>query len=50
MFASIDVDPAMAGKISDLAVDLADELGQKGVTDDEFNRAREPILAHPRSR
>ena len=44
MFASIDVDPAMAGKISDLAVDLADELKQKGVTDDEFNRAHEPLL------
>ena len=48
MFASIDVDPAMAGKISDLAVDLADELKQKGVTDDEFNRAREPLLSGTR--
>jgi len=44
MFASIDVDPPMAGKVSDLTVDLADELKQKGVTDDEFKRAHEPML------
>lgn len=44
LFSSIDVDPAMAEKISDLAVNLADELKQKGVTDDEFKRAREPLL------
>jgi zinc protease len=46
MFASIDVDPSMAGKISDLAIDLADDLQRKGVTNDEFNRAREPMLSY----
>ena len=30
MFAGIDVDPSMAGKISDLAIDLADDLQTKG--------------------
>jgi zinc protease len=42
--AHIDVEPSMAGKISDLAVGIADELSRKGVTEDEFNRAREPLL------
>lgn len=44
LFANIDVDPATAGKISDLAIDIAEDLRQKGVTEDEFNRAREPML------
>ena len=48
MFAGIDVDPTMAGKISDLAIELADDLHQKGVTNDEFNRAREPQLSYSR--
>ena len=46
--AHIDVEPSMAGKISDLALDIADELSRKGVTDDEFNRAREPMLSYLR--
>jgi zinc protease len=44
MVASIDVAPAAAEKISNLVVDLADELAQKGVTDDQLERAREPLL------
>ncbi|MDQ6808159.1 MAG: insulinase family protein [Verrucomicrobiota bacterium] len=44
MVVNIDVDPAMSGKISDLAVAIADELSQKGVTEDEFKRAHEPVL------
>ena len=48
MFAGIDVDPTMAAKISDLAIELADDLHQKGVTNDEFNRAREPQLSYSR--
>ena len=42
--ASIDVAPAEAEKISNLVVDLADELAQKGVTPDQLERAREPLL------
>jgi zinc protease len=42
--ASIDVDPSSAQKISDLVVDLADELALKGVTDDQLERARQPML------
>jgi zinc protease len=44
MTASIDVAPAEAEKISNLVVDLADELAQKGVTDDQLERARQPLL------
>jgi zinc protease len=44
MLASIDVAPASAEKISSLVVDLADELAQKGVTDDQLERARQPLL------
>lgn len=44
MVASIDVAPDAAEKISNLVVDLADELAQKGVTDDQLQRAREPLL------
>jgi zinc protease len=42
--ANIDVDPQSAAKVSELAVDLADELAQKGVTEDQLNRARQPKL------
>jgi zinc protease len=45
LFANIDVEPSMAGKISDLAIDIAHELSKNGVTDDEFKRGREPILS-----
>src|SRR6185503_18673951 len=44
--ASIDVEPSMAAKISAFAIDIADELSRKGVTDDEFARAREPVLSY----
>ncbi|HZE13156.1 MAG TPA: insulinase family protein, partial [Chthoniobacterales bacterium] len=44
MVANIDVAPGDAEKISNLVVDLADELAQKGVTDDQLARAREPLL------
>jgi zinc protease len=42
--ASIDVDPSSAQKISDLVVDLADELAKNGVTEDQLVRARQPLL------
>lgn len=42
--ASIDVDPPNAAKMSDVVVDLADDLAEHGVTDDELNRARLPLL------
>jgi zinc protease len=44
LVASIDVDPSSAQKISGLVVDLADELAQKGVTDDQLERVRQPML------
>ena len=45
MVSNIDVDPQSAQKISDLVVDLADELARKGVTDDQLERARQPVLS-----
>jgi zinc protease len=36
--------PDAAEKISSLVVGLADERAQKGVTDDQLRRAREPLL------
>jgi zinc protease len=42
--ANIDVDPARAAAISDLAVTVADDLATKGMTEDELARVRLPLL------
>jgi zinc protease len=42
--ANVDVDPAKAEQISDVALKLADDLAKNGVTEDELNRARLPLL------
>ena len=42
--ANIDVDPPTAAKMSELVIGLANDLAQKGVTEDELNRARQPLL------
>jgi zinc protease len=42
--ASVDVDPAMAPKIADLVISVADDLARKGVTEEELDRARRPML------
>ena len=42
--ASVDVDPAAAAKMSELVISLADDLAENGVTADELNRARQPLL------
>ncbi|PYK15052.1 MAG: peptidase M16, partial [Verrucomicrobia bacterium] len=42
--ANIDVDPAMAGKISELVTSIADDLATNGVSEDELKRAREPWI------
>ena len=42
------VDPAMAGKISDLIVAIGDDLAANGVTEEELNRARQPVLTSVR--
>ncbi|MDQ6764848.1 MAG: insulinase family protein [Verrucomicrobiota bacterium] len=42
--ASIDVDPPTANKMADLVTGLADDLAKNGVTDDELDRARQPLL------
>ena len=44
LLASIDVDPPNAAKMSDLVINIGDDLAHNGVTDDELNRARMPLL------
>ena len=44
LVANVDVDPAMAEKISDLVISVADDLATNGVTEDELERARQPLL------
>ncbi len=44
LHANVDVDPAMAGKISELVISIADDLATNGVTEDELKRAREPWI------
>jgi zinc protease len=44
MAASIDVDPPKAGEMAKLVIDIADDLAQKGVTEDELERARLPLM------
>jgi zinc protease len=46
--ASIDVDPAMATKIVDAVIAQADDLATKGITADELERARKPMLTASR--
>lgn len=42
--ANIDVDPPGASKLVGLVRDIGDDLAQHGVSDDELNRARQPLL------
>jgi zinc protease len=42
--ASVDVEPGMAAKITDIVISLADDLAEHGATEDELNRAKQPLL------
>ncbi len=42
--AAVDVDPAAAPKMAELVITLADDLAKNGVTPDELDRARQPLL------
>jgi zinc protease len=44
----VSVDPAMADKIAQAALDIADDLRKNGVTPDELERARKPALTEIR--
>jgi zinc protease len=46
--ASIDVDPPKADKIRDVVLGIADDLAKNGVTADELERAREPVMTRTR--
>ena len=42
--ANVDVDPPMAAKIAELVASVADDLARNGVTEEELNRAKQPVL------
>ena len=42
--AAVDIDPAVAQKTAVLLINIADDLAKNGVTEDELNRARLPLL------
>jgi len=44
MTASITVDPPRAQQVADIVVEIADQLATAGVTEDELERAKKPIL------
>jgi zinc protease len=44
MSASVDVEPGMAEKITATVIELANDLSEKGVSEDELLRAKQPLL------
>jgi zinc protease len=42
--ANVTVDPPKAQEVADLLVEIANDLAAKGVTDDELERAKKPVL------
>ena len=44
LLAGTTVEPAKAAALNDIIVDLADTLATKGVTDEELERAKQPVL------
>jgi zinc protease len=44
MTANVTIDPPKARPIADLLVQIGNELAEKGVTDDELERAKKPVL------
>ena len=44
MQASVTIDPPRAKQVADIIVAIANDLAEKGVTDDELERAKKPVL------
>jgi len=42
--ASVTIDPPRAKQVADIIVEIAAELAEKGVTDEELERAKKPVL------
>ncbi len=42
--ANVSIDPPRAKTVSDLLISIAHELAEKGVTEDELERAKKPVL------
>jgi zinc protease len=44
MQASVTVDPPRAKEVTDIIVSIAGEIAEKGITEDELERAKKPVL------
>lgn len=44
MQAGVEIDPPRAKTVADLIVEIANDLAEKGVTEDELERAKKPLL------
>ena len=44
IMANVTVDPPRAKQVADIVVAIADQLAEKGVTEDELDRAKKPVL------
>ncbi|MDO8541781.1 MAG: insulinase family protein [Opitutaceae bacterium] len=44
MQASVTIDPPRAKEVADIIVNIAHEMAEKGITEDELERARKPVL------
>lgn len=44
MQAGVTVDPPRAGQVADIITEIAAEIAAKGVTEDELDRAKKPVL------
>jgi zinc protease len=42
--ANVDIDPLVGPKVAELVASVADDLARNGVTEEELNRARQPML------
>src|SRR6185436_18526011 len=44
MTASVTVDPPRAKEVLDIIVNIANDIAEKGITEDELERAKKPVL------
>ncbi|MES2693670.1 MAG: insulinase family protein [Verrucomicrobiota bacterium] len=42
--AGVSIDPPRAQKVADIITEIAAEIAEKGITDDELDRAKKPVL------
>src|SRR6185436_6978608 len=44
MIAGVTIDPPRAKQVADIITEIADELATKGITEEELDRAKKPVL------